>query len=154
MKKLISFIKEFTKKDVPELSGVERIGRQYFLMNKELKQARDELGKMTPFSAGLSFGSLEGNKFKPGFPLLDLIARYTDRIAVADSKGEIMFLYHNSITADNLLTQKQEPESGLLLVENERGEVLGYGEAKKDRQGKKIIKNILDRSDFLKREKR
>jgi ribosome biogenesis protein Nip4 len=152
MNKLINFVKEFTKKNIPELADVEKIGRQYFSIGPEVRKLKSTIPAI-PFSAGLFFGELQGNKFKPGFPLLDILAKYTDRKIIASKKGETMFLFHNSILEESIAKYGSDNlSSGLVLVENEAGEVLGYGEVKLDREGKKIIKNILDRSDFLKRE--
>ncbi|MBN2141693.1 hypothetical protein JW711_00020 [Candidatus Woesearchaeota archaeon] len=151
MKKLISFIKEFTREDVPELQEVERIGRNYFRIGLKLKEEKNRI-KMDPFSAGLPYGEIKDNKFCPSFPLLDLLGNRTDQIAVVNDKAETMFLYGKNIIQESITSLKQD--KGLVIVKNMRGDVLGYGHVKKDRDRSQMIRNILNRSDYLKRESR
>ena len=154
MNKLIGFVKEFTKGEVPEVSKVKKIGRNYFLMGDELLKVQEGIAKkakLEPYSAGLSFGELIGGRFKPGFPLLDLLSKHTTRKAVVNEKGQTMFLYRNNLFPESI--KHYGAESGFVLVMNEQGEVLGYGEVK-EVEGQRIITHKLDRSDFLRRENR
>ena len=52
MNKLISFAKEFTKEHIDELDSVEKIGRKYFYVKKDLKELKDKID-LEPFSVGL-----------------------------------------------------------------------------------------------------
>jgi len=133
MNKLISFVKELTKAEVKELNSSERIGRKYFYMSKELKELKDSIN-LEPYSAGIFLGELKNNKFMPSIALLDILANYTDKKLFINEKGQTMFLYGKDVFPEN----------------NEKNEVLGYGELKKDK--KIILKHILDRGDFLRRE--
>jgi ribosome biogenesis protein Nip4 len=148
MNKLIFFVKEFTKSDVNELNSSERIGRKYFCMSKELKQLKDSI-KLEPYSAGIFLGELKNNKFMPSIALLDILASYSDKKVIINKKGQTMLLYGKDVFSENF--EKSTVSEGICLVLNEENEALGYGELKK---GKKIIlKHILDRGDFLRRER-
>jgi len=147
MNKLISFVKELTKAEVKELNSSERIGRKYFYMSKELKELKDSIN-LEPYSAGIFLGELKNNKFMPSIALLDILANYTDKKLFINEKGQTMFLYGKDVFPENF--EKCSVDEGICLVLNEKNEVLGYGELKKDK--KIILKHILDRGDFLRRE--
>jgi ribosome biogenesis protein Nip4 len=149
MNKLISFVKQFTKEEVKELNSSEKIGRRYFYITPELKELKDRI-PMEPYSEGLPLGELKNNKFIPSIALLDILAKYSDRKVFVNKKGETVFLYSREIYEENL--DKSNVDEGVCLVLNNLGEVLGYGELiKKGRN--KLIKNLLDRGDFLRRER-
>jgi ribosome biogenesis protein Nip4 len=148
MNKLISFVKELTKAEVKELNSSERIGRKYFYMSKELKELKDSIS-LEPYSVGIFLGELKNNQFMPSIALLDILAKYSDRKIIINKKGQTMFLYGNDVFFENI--KENNLSDGICLVLNEENEVLGYGELKKGR--KKILKHILDRGDFLRRER-
>jgi ribosome biogenesis protein Nip4 len=148
MNKLISFVKEFTKSEVKELNSSERIGRKYFYLSKELKELKDSI-KLEPYSAGVFLGELKNNKFMPSIALLDILANYSDKKIIISKKGQTMFLYAKDVFPENF--EKSKVNEGICLVLNEQNEVLGYGELKKGK--KNILKNLLDRGDFLRRER-
>lgn len=157
MNKLISFVKEFTKQEIAELRSVEKIGKKYFYMPKDLKELKDKI-PLEPYSEGLPLGELKNNKFMPSIALLDLLSSYTDKKIIINAKGQTMFLYGKDVFGENIKNENDNNnnnvENGLCLVLNEDHEVLGYGELRKGKTGKKtIIKNILDRGDFLRRER-
>jgi ribosome biogenesis protein Nip4 len=148
MNKLISFVKEFTKSEVKELNSSERIGRKYFYISKELKEVKDKI-PLEPYCEGLPLGQLENNKFVPSIALLDILSNYTDKKVIISKKGQTMFLYAKDVFPENF--EKSKVNEGICLVLNEQNEVLGYGELKKGK--KNILKNLLDRGDFLRRER-
>jgi 60S ribosome subunit biogenesis protein NIP7 len=152
MNKLISFVKQFTKNEVNELNNAEKIGRNYFYLSKELKELKDSI-KLEPYSAGLPLGQIKNNKFMPSIALLDILNNYTDQKVFVNKKGETMFLYGKDVFEDNIVyAGKNSVGEGICLVLNEKNEVLGYGELIK--KGKnKLLLNLLDRGDFLRRER-
>ena len=150
MNKLISFVKQYTKSEIPEISQATKIGRSYYLIGKDQEEVMGRLA-LEPVSAGLFLGELKDSKFRPGFPLIDIIAKKSDRKAVVGQKGETLFLYRNNLFQETV--KSFGADEGPVIVCNERGEALGIGEVREAR-GQKIIKHILDRSDFLKRESR
>ena len=151
MNKLISFVKQFTKKEVKELNSVEKIGRKYFYMSEELKKVKDGI-PLEPYAAGLPIGELVKNDFKPSITLIDIISKYTDRKIIINKKGETMFLYKRSVFGENFVKDMPGEEKGICIVLNENEEVLGYGEVNRGNT-LTILKAVLDRGDFLRRER-
>jgi len=151
MNKLISFVKQFTKKEVKELNSVEKIGRKYFYMSEELKKIRDSI-PLEPYAAGIPIGELVNNDFKPSIALIDIISKYTDRKIFINKKGETMFLYKRSVFGENFVKDMPGEEKGVCIVLNENEEVLGYGEVNRGNI-QTILKAMLDRGDFLRRER-
>lgn len=149
MNKLISFVKQFTKNEVNELNNTEKIGRNYFYLSKELKELKDSI-KLEPHSAGLPLGQIKNNKFRPSIALLDILNNYTDQKVFVNKKGETMFLYGKDVFAENF--DKCDAREGFCLVLNDKGEVLGYGEIITKAKNKLLL-NLLDRGDFLRRER-
>ncbi len=148
MNKLISFVKQFTKEEVEELNSAEKIGRKYFCITKELRELKNKI-PVEIYSAGLPLGELKNNRFMPSIALLDILAKHSERKVFVNKKGETVFLYSREVFEDNIT--KSNIDEGFCLVLNENNEVLGYGELKKRRNI--ILKNILDRGDFLRRER-
>ncbi len=150
MNKLLSFAKEFTNENIPQLNKVKKIGRKYFIMDKNVEEVIAKI-PLEPYAAGLFLGELIDNKFRPEFPLLDLIGKqHNARRVVCNKKGETLFLYANNLIEESMLFRNAE--EGLVVVMNEAKEVIGYGEVKTDKYNKKIVANILNLSNFLKRE--
>lgn len=148
MNKLISFVKEFTKQEIAELRSVEKIGKKYFYMPKDLKELKDKI-PLEPYSEGLPLGELKNNKFMPSIALLDLLSSYTDKKIIINAKGQTMFLYGKDVFPENF--ENSTADEGICLILNEENEVLGYGELKKGKRN--ILMHILDRGDFLRRER-
>jgi len=149
MNKLFSFVKQFTKEQVKELDSVEKIGRKYFFVKDELKALKDKID-LEPFSVGLLIGELKDNKFVPSLALLDILCKYSDTKVYLNKKGQEMFLYGRDVFEENII--KGSKKDGVVLVQNENDENLGYGELI-IKSKKKLLKNILDKGDYLRREK-
>ena len=149
MNKLISFVKIFTKKEVDELNSAEKIGRKYFFIGKELKELKQKID-LEPFSIGTPLGELVNNKFVPSLALLDILCKYSDSKVVLNKKGQEMFLYGRDVFEDNIT--KGKDLGGFVLVLNELNECLGYGEIV-IKKNKKLLLNILDKGDYLRRER-
>jgi ribosome biogenesis protein Nip4 len=149
MNKLLSFVKEFTNANIPELNKVKKIGRKYFYMQPEMEETIKKIG-LEPYSAGLFLGELIDGRFRPEFPLMDFLVKHNPKRVICNRKGETLFLYANNLIEESML--ERNAEEGMVLVLNQDKEVLGYGELKTDKYNKKIVHNILNRSNFLKRE--
>ncbi|MBW2964275.1 hypothetical protein KY363_02340 [Candidatus Woesearchaeota archaeon] len=103
-------------------------------------------------SAGLFLGTEKSKKFTPSLALLDLLGKASHRWVAVDDKAEWLFLCGRDVFASSVL--KANVTSGVVLVANSRGEILGYGKIT-GTPGKKdsvFVKNLLDRGDFLRRE--
>ncbi len=137
------FTKKFTK---DRISNVVQVNRNFFQANEDLMSFKSKI-KQEPFALGTYLGS--GKPFHPSVALLDWLDKRTENYAIVDKKSAWLFLCGRDIFADSVL--KQNVNNGkLVLVKNESDEVLGLGEL----TGRKVaIKNLLDRGDFLRREK-
>ena len=146
MLKLIE-VKNFTKKFTEdELTGVIKIKRNFFQVSPELENIKESVAREA-FSAGMFLGS--GKPFHPSTSLLNWLGERTDRYVVVDKKAAWLFLCGRDVFKKSI--KEQLVHDGLVLVKNELGEVLGYGEVKNQ---KIAIKNVLDKGDFIRREKR
>ena len=146
MNKLKTFCKYFTDKEIPD---VVKIGRRYYQAEASLVSAKDKITSRDTFSIGLPLGE-EKKGFQPSLALLDILAKTSDKKAFIAKKASWLFLCKRDVFEDSILQSKVK--TGLVLVQNERDENLGLGELKEHR-GKKLLRAVLDRGDFLRREK-
>jgi 60S ribosome subunit biogenesis protein NIP7 len=104
------------------------------------------------YSAGLYLGEEKGKQFRPSIPLLELLGKASHRWVMIDDKSEWLFLCGRDVFAKSVL--KANVKSGVVLVANKGGEILGYGKitGSLDKKDKVYVKNILDRGDYLRRE--
>ncbi|MFC2134644.1 hypothetical protein ACFLTH_08520 [Bacteroidota bacterium] len=145
MNAIKKFIKQFTNK---RIEGIEKVGREYFLVNKNTMDVSEKINR-EPFSMGILLGDKK-KEFKPTPALLDLIAKQSDRKVFINREAEWLFLCGRDIFEVNIV--KQNVDRGVVLVQNERDENLGFG-LFKTQKGNKLIKNILDKGYYLRREK-
>lgn len=98
-------------------------------------------------SRGLFLGEIRKEKFYPALPLLSwLSARTTKKIIVTD-KAAWLFLCGRDIKKESIIGNTLL--LGFVLVQNTHDENLGHGIATKTG-----IKNLLDRGDYLRRERK
>ena len=99
-------------------------------------------------SKGLFLGE-DKKGFKPSLALLEMIAKDSKRKAFLNEKGAWMFICGRDVFGESI--EKSSVEEGLVLVQNDKDENLGYGKIWK-KKGELFIKNILDKGDYLRRE--
>lgn len=161
MTKLAEFLKEFELTEA-DIGTITRLGRRCFLTLPEhadlIAQHRGEL-----FGCGVYLGE-EKERMEPSPALLELIAAKTKEFkVVVNSESEWLFLCGRDILDAGLLAWDQATSRGLVLVQNEADENLGFGILPKDsklssaRQRHRMkgvaIKHVLDRGFFLRRER-
>ncbi len=137
------FTKQFTTEKVP---GVIQIKRDFFQVSDSLLEVKKSI-KKEPFAIGLFLGS--GRPLSPSIALIDWIGERTERYVVLDKKTSWLFLCDRDIFPDSII--KKGADDGLVIVKSNLNEVLGYGRYQNDR--KIPIKNMLDKGDFIRREK-
>jgi ribosome biogenesis protein Nip4 len=147
-----SFIRQFTDQ---KLLHIVKIGRGYYQVVPELRKLMEKVDKnlrREAYSAGLFLGEEKGKKFLPSIALLDTLGHASHRWVMVDDKAEWLFLCGRDVFAKSVV--KANVKSGIVLVSNKRGEVLGYGKITGDmsKKDKVYVKNFLDRGDFLRRE--
>ncbi|MGE0792611.1 MAG: hypothetical protein AB7V77_00340 [Candidatus Woesearchaeota archaeon] len=146
MEELRKFLKNWDENISFNFENVIKIGREYFLVNKNVKEFMNKI-KLDVFSAGIFLGEMK-KKFIPSMALIEMIS--TDNKIIVDDKTAWLFACGRDIfdTKD----VKKEGNSKQVLVLNEKREVFGYAFKCKDR-GKYIYKNDLDIGNYLRREK-
>ncbi len=151
MSLLNEFCKEFGTTE-PALGTVTRFGRRCFLTLPEQGALIAEK-KRHLFGAGIFLGE-EKQRFEPSPACVELIsAAAKEHKVVVDEKAAWLFLCGRDIFTKGIVEQGAPTARGYLLVENERGENLGYGMVPKKRQKNVAVKNLLDRGFYLRRER-
>lgn len=145
MDKLQAFCKPFSN---TEIQNVAKIGRRYYQAEKRLLDIKEKINADT-FSLGLPLGE-EKKDFTPSPALLEILAQTSDKKVFLTKKGEWMFLCKRDVFQENIT--KKNVSEGLVLVQNSHDENIGLGELKRHR-GKVLLKVILDRGDYLRRER-
>ena len=119
-------------------------GKTYFLKSgSSLKSLTAE-----PIMPGLPLG-VEDSFFKPSLFLLELLSKKTKNKVFINKEAEWLFLCGRDVFPANVA--KDNSKEKVFLVQNELDENLGLG-IKTNHKGKKIIRNLIDRGDFLRRE--
>jgi len=146
--KLNEFVMQFT--DVgPDENQIVRIGRNYYLADKDVAALRDSI-KHDAFSLGIYLGE-EKNPFQPTPALIDIISKLpgSDKKKIfVNKKAEWLFLCARNILEQSIMKNPNNIREGLVLVQNEIDENLGYGVFKQE--GKDlVIRNLLDKGKYL-----
>jgi ribosome biogenesis protein Nip4 len=150
MKPIIDFIKKFTD---AEIVPIKKIHRSYYLVNKEIEALAEKIEENL-FAEGLFLGKEKDKRFKPSVALLEIISKTSDRKIFVDDKAEWLFLCGRDIFGKSIT--KANVKRGLVLVQNKRDENLGFAKITGDITKKDlvVVTNILDRGDFLRRERK
>lgn len=120
-------------------------GRKYFIIPSEM--LRHEKTIFPALSTiGLFLGETKNNAFFPSLALLTILAKQSQKKAFVTDKAAWLFLCGKDIQNESII--KKNSKEGIILVQNKNDENLGYGKITKTG-----IKNILDRGDYLRRER-
>jgi ribosome biogenesis protein Nip4 len=140
------FIKKFTDED---LGQIVKIRDSYYLVNDELMSVAGQI-KDQPQQIGVYLGEDD----HPSLALIDVISKKSDRKLVVDDKGEFLFICGRDLMGQSI--KKSNVKEGLVLVQNVHDENLGYGRiiGELNKKDTIVVKNLLDRGDFLRREMR
>ncbi|HME87330.1 MAG TPA: hypothetical protein VKE88_02865 [Candidatus Nanoarchaeia archaeon] len=140
------YTKKFTKETMP---NVLQVRRNFFSVSDELMKVKDKV-KTEPFAIGTYLGT--GNPFKPSIALLDWLNERTERTIMLDKKSAWLFVCGRDVFAAGIMVKEGAfVREGPVIVRNEAREMLGLGELGKSR--KIPLKNVMDRGDFLRRER-
>ncbi len=131
-----------------EIPDVLKIGRRYYQAPKKLLEIKEKVTSRDVYSIGVPLGE-EKNDFQPSPALLDLLAKNSIKKAYINKKGSWLFLCRRDIFEESIVSTTVK--EGLVLVQNEYDENLGFGELKQV-HGRAFIKILLDRGDYLRRE--
>ena len=153
MNTLKSFVSYFTD---DKIDDVLEIGSSFFQVDKEhaqlIKEIKNNSGK-DPKYAGLFLGEMRKGRFEPSVVLLDILGKNTTRKIVIDDNAEWLFVCGRDVFGKSIL--KADVQKGFVIVQNKAGDTLGFGQIIDDlsKMNKAVLKNKLDRGDFLRRER-
>ncbi len=142
------FVKKFMD---DEIKGVIKVGDEFYLADKELVEIKDKV-ELDPFSVGLYLGRNKGKDFEPSSALVELIAKSSKKKVFVNKKSEWLFLCGRDLFGKGII--KSNVKKGLVLVQSEDDENLGYGKLVGDISEKNnvVLKNVLDKGDYLRKE--
>jgi ribosome biogenesis protein Nip4 len=139
------FTSQFTDKT---MDNVHRIGRNFYLAEKNLLDIKSGV-KRDVFALGTYLGE-EKMGFSASPALIDMLSKLPEsdskKISI-NKKAEWLFLCGRNILSDSIIKNQHNLSEGLVFVQNEHGENLGYGMFKKE--DTLIIKHILDKGKYL-----
>ena len=140
------FVNIFTEN---KIDYVRKIGRNYYFVENDLWELKESINKDV-FSVGIFLGE-EKDRFEPNPAILDIISKFPDsekRKIFVNKKAEWLFLCGRNILSDSISKNPYRVNSGLVLVQNENNENLGFGYFKQEGPAL-ILRNILDKGHYL-----
>jgi ribosome biogenesis protein Nip4 len=142
-----------------DIGHVTRLGRRCFLTveNQGPLMIKLKNSKNDVFGAGVYLGE-EKQRLEPSAALLEIISSKTKgHKVVVDERAAWLFLCGRDILDKGVVRAAEPTRGGYLLVQDERDENLGYGRDPTPRDRKRghdmAVKNLLDRGNFLRRER-
>ena len=144
------FVSKFTKTEINHI----KLNKKYYQLSEELHSFINEVPRET-FHVGVYLGEEKSKQFYPSLALLEILAQLSTKKVYVNSKSEWMFLCKRDIFGEGITKSEFSRKGKLVLVQNEKDENLGYGKIVEnlDKKNKVVIKNLLDRGNFLRREK-
>ncbi len=139
------FVEQFGVEGIP---NVVRSGKSYYYAEHPLITMREHITRDV-YSMGLYLGE-EKVGFNASPALIDMIAKLPSaqkRKVFVNKKAEWMFLCGRNVLSDSIIKNPHRLDEGIVLVQNERDENLGFGMFKKE--DTLIIKHILDKGKYL-----
>lgn len=157
MSQVTEFMEKFVlRSEINELidaKKIVKINREYFLVPEDFGM-NDYFDKHL-VSAGIPLGLAKEN-FLPSIALLEIISKKSRKKIVINEKAEWLFLCGRDVFGNSVLSHADQKKGDLTLVQNEKDENLGYGKVLESVSDSDhvVVKNLLDRGDFLRREKK
>jgi len=139
------FTKQFTDTG---LTDIRRVGRNFYKAEERLWNIKTGVDRDV-YAIGMFMGE-EKMGFSPSPALIDLISKFPDaqsKKVFVNKKAEWMFLCGRNVLSESIIKNSHNISEGLVLVQNEYDENLGYGQFKKE--DTLIIKHILDKGRYL-----
>ena len=132
-------MKDFLKHFGVKIDNYEKIRNEYYEVIPGMEKVEGRI-----VSKGLPLGT-QKKDFKQSLYLLEKISKETQNKVYINDKAEWLFLCGRDVFTKNIVEDNSSGD--LFLVQNCRDENLGLGTKKG-----KLVKNIMDRGDFLRRE--
>jgi ribosome biogenesis protein Nip4 len=128
--------------------------QEVFLLSPNLWKLYQQVQPQHPYFVGLFLGELKGPNFHPSLHVIHRLADTVKPVSkvITLSKGEQRFLYGRSLAVQEVQSEKLDRDQPRkVLVVNDQGEGLGYGELMKTSAGDMVVKNRLDLGWYLRR---
>jgi ribosome biogenesis protein Nip4 len=126
-------------------------GKRYYLADDALISLDSKINLDSKL-IGLFLGE-EKKTFEPSLAFLELVSKgSSDKKIFIDANSEWLFLCGRDIFGKSIV--KANISTGFVLVQNSKDENLGLGKFTADLKlkDKVVVRNIIDRGDFLRRE--
>jgi len=139
------FTKQFTDENI---LNIRRVGRNFYQAEERLWEIKNGVTRDI-YSLGLYLGE-EKMGFSPSPAFVDMISKLPDtqsKKVFINKKAEWLFLCGRNVLSESISKNPNTLSEGLVLVQNEKDENLGYGLFK--REDTLIIKHILDKGRYL-----
>lgn len=143
------FIENFTEK---KIENIVKIKYKYYLLENEAKNVFEKIPLDAEF-VGTFLGEEKRGVFYPSLALLDILSKVSDKKIFVEEKAAWLFLCGRDIMGRGVI--KSNVNMGLVLVQNRNDQNLGYGKISghvHKRNDEIVVKTILDRGDYLRRE--
>jgi ribosome biogenesis protein Nip4 len=130
------------------MTDIRRVGRNFYKAEERLWNIKNGVNRDV-YSVGLFLGE-EKMGFSASPALIDLISKFPDsqsKKIFINKKAEWLFLCGRNVLSESIAKNPNGLSEGLVLVQNEEDENLGYGLFK--REDTLIIKHILDKGRYL-----
>jgi ribosome biogenesis protein Nip4 len=139
------FVQQFTN---TEFTDVHRIGRNFYNAESRLWDIKTGVNRDL-YAIGTFLGE-EKHGFNPSPALMDLISKLPNsesKKIFINKRAEWLFLCGRNILSESIINNPHNISDGIVLIQNEHDENLGYGQFKKE--DTLIIKHILDKGAYL-----
>jgi ribosome biogenesis protein Nip4 len=144
------FTEQFTNTG---LTDARRVGRNFYKAEERLWNIKNGVNRDV-YAIGTFLGE-EKMGFSPSPALIDLISKFPDaqsKKIFVNRKAEWMFLCGRNVLSGSIAKNPSNLFEGLVLVQNEQDENLGYGQFKME--DTLIIKHIMDKGRYLRMDER
>lgn len=149
---VVQFIHCFTVEEIISTKDLILISDSVYQAHPSLTSAIDG-AKRRAFCIGTFLGKTAHGKFFPSFQLLDVLLPKTGKKITLNNKASWLFVCGRDVLNQGIISAPEGLKVGdMVLLQNENQECLGLGEWREEK--KMAIKRLLDRGDFLRRERR
>ena len=147
---MLEFLKQFNAETLIDMKKITKIEREFYLIPSDLEKSMKI--RKRPFYAGIYLGK-QKKHFQPSVYLLELIAKNANKVIV-NKDGAWLFICSRDLWGKSIVSGKAHI-GDLVLIANEKSEVLGYGKVVNELTAKKVcIKNLFDIGDLIRRERK
>lgn len=148
---LNEFVNNFTDKKIEYY----KLGDRFYKKNNLLIELMQKISNK-PYSISLFLGEIRNRRFFPSIALIDEISFLSDKKVYLNEKAEWLFICGRDVFNSGVV--RSNAKTGLVLVQNENDENLGYGEIVSELNATKnkkavFVKNLLDKGKYLRMER-